>query len=345
MTPVATHPAPQWVADRLDLVADALLETSPILESTVVTSKPARSLVSLRLGGPRPVTVLAKVYADLAQAVRVGGVMAELFDALVGEADLGVPRVMALVLPAGAVVYLPVEGISLSDLGRTGSEIGPAAGPGADPVGATDRRNAANFEAGVAQAGRWLAAVHRTRPGADRTLDLSHEVANAVSWTELVDRELGPAGTRAAALGRALAGDRRLSGGSERMTSLIHKDFHPDHVLVRGTAVSVIDLDECRWGEPAYDLAHFRLSCDLLGLRGAWPPARASAAWETMLGSYTRACGWDDHQRLGPLRGLIAAKLARQIAQGRGPGPRPGSRSDQITQAAAVVDWGLEALA
>ena len=44
----------------------------------------------------------------------------------------------------------------------------------------------------------------------------------------------------------------------------IHKDFHTGHLLV-GDSVWVIDLDEARQGDRAFDLAHF---CAYLELHG-----------------------------------------------------------------------------
>ena len=69
----------------------------------------------------------------------------------------------------------------------------------------------------------------------------------------------------------------------------------------------VIDLDEARQGDPAFDLAHFRSYVQLLG--GEQTPGGLADAF---LEEYAAATGWTDHGSLAPFEAYAWLKIARQ---------------------------------
>jgi aminoglycoside phosphotransferase (APT) family kinase protein len=55
---------------------------------------------------------------------------------------------------------------------------------------------------------------------------------------------------------------RQLAGDLTRR-SLIHGDFHPENILIRGHLVSVIDFEHGAMGDPAMDLGYFLAELDI----------------------------------------------------------------------------------
>jgi hypothetical protein len=90
----------------------------------------------------------------------------------------------------------------------------------------------------------------------------------------------------------------------------IHKDFHGGHVLI-GEQTCVIDLDEARMGDPAFDVAHF---CTYLAQLGA--PA---SAVDEFVDAYSAATGWADKGSLAPFRAYTCLKIAKQAVLASGP--------------------------
>jgi aminoglycoside phosphotransferase (APT) family kinase protein len=107
----------------------------------------------------------------------------------------------------------------------------------------------------------------------------------------------------------------------------IHKDFHAGHVLI-GEQTCVIDLDEARMGDPAFDVAHF---CTYL----AQLEAPASAV-EEFLDAYSTATGWADKGTLAPFRAYTCLKIAKQAVVGSGP-----FRQDDLEHRLAIADAAL----
>ncbi|MGW0231413.1 phosphotransferase family protein [Actinopolymorpha singaporensis] len=198
-----------------------------------------------------------------------------------------------------------------------------------------DRLDGLPALAGVRAAARWLARLHRSEVVLARRLDLRAESADARAWASLVaDREPG-------LLGLAW----RLADGWTRAAQLtppgadvpIHKDFHAGHVLV-DIAVTVIDLDEARMGDPALDLAHF---CAYLDLRA--DPAQADALRRAFLDEYATLAGRPALGRTAHFGAYTWLKIAKQLVLGTGPhrcaeGP---ARSREVARA---LQRGLECL-
>jgi aminoglycoside phosphotransferase (APT) family kinase protein len=178
-------------------------------------------------------------------------------------------------------------------------------------------------------AARWLAALHLSRLRLDRTLELTHEIAGAAEWAALVAREHPAAAASATRLAIAL----ERSGKQLRVdrATPIHKDFHYQHVIV-GERVGVVDLDEARMGDPSFDVGHFVANLQLLALRSGASAEDGARGQGSFLRAYAGVTGWSADARLGWFAAYTCVKIAKQLASGRGPLPRPerGARAAQI---------------
>src|SRR5207247_7969386 len=74
-----------------------------------------------------------------------------------------------------------------------------------------------------------------------------------------------------------------LAGWTPRPT---HRDFSPDHLVVRGNRVTVLDLDEFCQYDPLFDVAHFVTHLRLLGLSRYGDPSRFDHLAGRFLRSY-----------------------------------------------------------
>ncbi len=117
-------------------------------------------------------------------------------------------------------------------------------------------------------------------------------------WIRLVMPAAAPA------LDRALAEAARLTNGS----ALVHGDMKPDHLLIEGSAVTMVDLDSAGMGRPLSDVASLvvRMADRSIAhaVLDAYAAARAGTDWR----------GFD-----GELA-LAAVKFALYHAQHRRPG-------------------------
>jgi aminoglycoside phosphotransferase (APT) family kinase protein len=101
-------------------------------------------------------------------------------------------------------------------------------------------------------------------------------------------------------------------------------------VLV-GQGVCVIDLDEARQGDPAFDLAHFTAYLVM-----DFGPA-AGALREIFLDEYAALSGWRDTGTYRLFAAYTWLKIAKQWAVGSGPG-----RGQPPERRLAGVDDALE---
>lgn len=166
--------------------------------------------------------------------------------------------------------------------------------------------DAAALSEGVRGAARWLAALHSASVLLPRALQVDVERATAHAWAGVL------ASAHPDLAGPALAiADRWPAGASDPVQRVpLHKDFHPGHVLV-GDGVHVLDLDEARQGDPAFDLGHFRAYAELL--RDG--PSLAA----DFLEEYAAVTGWVDRGSLRSFEAYAWLKIARQWAAGAAP--------------------------
>ena len=264
------------------------------------------------------VALLGKLYPQASQAQRVDSILRGLWgQAFAGQPGLGVPRPVGCVPELSMLVYVPVEGQPLDEI-LSGDDHGAA-------VDAVERTAV------------WLAALHRASLLLDRRLKLDTEAVNLQAWAALVTRTWPAEGAMAATLSadlQAAAAGLELAAGVP-----IHKDFHYKHVLV-GPSLQVIDFDEVRLGDPAYDAAHFCAHLRLLACRARGDPDALRDLEAAFLAAYSARAG---ALHAGPFSWFAAytcLKIAKQLCTVRGVRPRPDG-DEQRRQVGVMLAQGL----
>jgi aminoglycoside phosphotransferase (APT) family kinase protein len=273
-----------------------------VASATVLDGKPGERLL-LRydvVAGParrRCATVFGKVYADPTAAARVHETMRQLWEAFAGcDQPTTVPRPVALVPELDMVVYVPAPGDPLDTL-----------------------LDAPEAPAALRLAGAWLSHLHSAPLPLGRRFILATELLNASAWGTLVAAAAPEVASTATGLCLRLR-DRSTAVALEEATA-IHKDFHPGHVIVNGS-VAVVDFDETRLGDPAFDVAHFCAYLHLVALRRGLA-ARQAELEHAFIEGYADRSGWEADERFSFFRAYTAVKIAKQLATERGLRPRP----------------------
>jgi hypothetical protein len=258
-------------------------------------------------------TVFGKVYADPTAAARVHETMCQLWEAFAGcHRQTTVPRPVALLPELGMVVYVPARGAPLDTM-----------------------LDAPEAPAALRLAGVWLGHLHGAALPLGRRFILATELLNASAWGTLVAAAVPEVAGSATDLCLRLR-DRSQEVALEEATP-IHKDFHPGHVIVNGS-VAVVDFDETRLGDPAFDVAHFCAYLHLVALRRGLA-ARQAELERAFLEGYADRSGWEADGRFSFFRAYTAVKIAKQLATERGLRPRPCG-DDLARQLRAVLAEG-----
>ncbi len=245
-----------------------------------------------------PTTVLGKLYPQPGQAGRVDTILRGLAAAFAATPRLGVPRPLGCLPDLAMLVYIPVEGEILDEVLQSS-----AGGAGA-----------------IERTADWLATLHRARFELDRRFQPSLELVNLQAWGALISQAHPDlAGTVAHLSDRLQASGPQLQF---RDDTPIHKDFHYKHVLVDG-GLRVIDFDEVRLGDPAYDVAHFCVHLRLLACRALGDPAGYAGLERAFLAAYTRRAGGVPVDRYAWFATYTCLKIAKQLCTTRGVRPRP----------------------
>ena len=288
--------------------------------ATLVDHKPGHRAVVHYRGSQsgRAFDAYGKAYPEPARAARVHDVMHGLCAGFAAAPGLHVPLPLGFDSDLALVVYAPIVGIPLDRL---------ASRP--------------EFSSAVGDAGRWLATLHGSRLRLDRTLDVAHETANAATWAGLVANRYPSASAAAFRLIDAL----RTVGPPLRVETVspIHKDFHYGHVIV-GEGVGVVDFDELRLGDRNFDLAHFSANLHLLAVRTGAPPTERDRWMDWFLGGYAESSGRGPDAGFGWFAAYTCVKIAKQVATGRGPQPRPAGDA-RAAQIDVILREGLAWLA
>lgn len=279
--------------------ADAATPVSVIGAQTLRVAPGRRVVERYRLAGADDpdAELILKAYAEPWRATVAHDNLA-LFQALTDpSARVGSQAPVGLVADLGLVVCRMAPGRPLTEL----------EGTTAAPV--------------AARLARWLKGVHATSSGPTRSLDIAHEVVNLTAWAAEIGRTdarwAGPAAELAHALAAAAT---RLPVVT---TSVIHKDLHLGHVIVDSTGwARVIDLDEARLGDPAFDVAHLCTYADETG---------SVVAKDAFVQAYGDPGGPDVPRRLAFFGAYTLLKITKQQAR------------SQVTD--ETVDRGLRRLA
>jgi hypothetical protein len=258
--------------------------------------------------------LIGKVFADHGRARRLHGLLEALYQTSFADGDYRVPHPLAHVAELGMVIYEAASGRPLDHLDRT-------------------ERND-----GVVAAARWLVKLHGSAVEFDRTLDLGVETRNLALWAALVAKER-PHAERAA--GRLLERLGSLADGLDVQTSVpIHKDFQYQHTLFNGSQVTVIDLDEARAGDAAFDVAHFAANLRLLALRERTSSDEPFPLESAFLDAYGSAAGYEIDERHDFFHAYACLKMAKQLVTGRGPSPVPAG-AERGRQVDLILGEGL----
>lgn len=248
-----------------------------------------RTVVRYRVHGLRdeePLMVVGKAFTQPARARLLHAHLEMLHGGPLGEGRLRVPEPLGMPPGQRLVFYRHCDGRPLSEF--------------SDPVRTED---------GVRSAAQWLARLHCSGVALAREFSLAREGETTSSWAALVGNAYPDLAGAARALACGWVAAARVSSVGPKVP--IHKDFHAGHVLV-GNEISVVDLDEARLGDPAFDLAHF---CVYLRTTHGDEPGLAGA----FLGEYSRATGWRDAGSYRPYCAYTWLKIARQQTTGSGP--------------------------
>jgi aminoglycoside phosphotransferase (APT) family kinase protein len=273
-----------------------------------------RAVIAYVTAGPQGdgPPLIAKVYTDPQRAERVHAVLEQLYALSVAGHACAVPRPVAHLPEFGMSVYEAVRGCTLDRL-ETGG-----------------RREA------MIAAGRWLSALHGSTIELVRRFDMTRESRKLGTWAEQVAHDHPPA----AAMTARLIG--RLDSLATRVqvstATPIHKDFHYQHVLVDDGRARVIDLDEVRTGDPAFDVAHFRVNLRLLALREGMPADELARLDGAFLDGYATRYEADLRDEL--FRVYTCLKIAWQLVLGRGPAPLP-TGAELSRQLELILEEGL----
>jgi aminoglycoside phosphotransferase (APT) family kinase protein len=257
-----------------------------------ISCSPKRTVASctVRLDGREPVPVVAKILTERYRAELLHAHLMVLTSGPFRVGPFRVPEPLGFDAENGVVVCRRDAGIPLDQLPGEGRML-----------------------AGVRDAARWLARLHTAGVDLPRRLDLDREAATTLEWATVIGEQHPdqlPVARRLATAWPSGATPAPVASGP------IHKDFHAGHVLI-GDGVCVIDLDEARVGDPAFDVAHF---CTYLELQ--LPPPLVDELQKAFWAEYVAATGREDPdpRRLSAWRAYTWLKIAKQWTVGSGPG-------------------------
>ncbi len=258
-----------------------------------------------------PTTVLGKLYPQPGQAGRVDTILRGLSAAFATTPDLGVPQPLGCLPDLAMLVYVPVDGEVLDEVLAGDRAAGPSA---------------------IERSAAWLTILHRARFELDRRFQPSLELVNLQAWGAIISQAHPDLAGIVARLSDRLQG----SGPRLRFRSdtPIHKDFHYKHVLVDG-GLRVIDFDEVRLGDPAYDVAHFCVHLRLLACRTLGDPDGYAGLERAFLVAYTRRGGAVPIDRYAWFATYTCLKIAKQLCTTRGVRPRPDG--DEVRRQVQVM--------
>jgi hypothetical protein len=313
-------PAPAWQRDASSIASlpeslDTVVMTQRlapwvrgetgfrVVKAELVSHSPGRRAVIAYWtggrGGDRP-ALIGKVYADPSRATRVHDVLGTLHALRTRDGGFAVPRPVALLPELAMSVQESVHGRTL------------------DQLDDRDRRK------GVVAAARWLAILHSLDFDVQRRVSLHSEARKMSQWAVLIAELHAPAGRAAMRLAAQLAS--RTGRLALKVNVPIHKDYHYQHVFVDGGDVTVIDLDEVRGGDPAFDVAHFSANLFLLGAREPRWEEDAARLTALFLASYSTWAAYAPDERHDFFYSYTCLKIAKQLVRGRGPTPVPTGR-------------------
>lgn len=242
--------------------------------------------LTIRYGFSHGPLVFAKLYSD-ELGLHSFRAHQSLWNGGFGDASRHrVPRPLAYLSEHSLLLMLSVEG---------------------EPLGtALHAATSHDLASGCRNAAEWLATLHGCPHG---TRDEKHSLANLVqqcaSHTLLKSppHRLDTTDAVKDLADTLKARTARLA--HHRSTSLVHGRYHLDHVYIGPNATSVIDLDRCRFADPAIDVAEFIRMMRLRAFSDRLEPGRAMIGTAAFLSCYLAR-----HPAVTPHVGCYWAALA-----------------------------------
>lgn len=302
-----------------ELLSQALAGRNPGAQLSVISTEDLGSAAGRRrvvrytvegLDPSGPVRLIAKTFSEPRRAQLLSAHLETLSRGPFAAGRFRVPRLLAFVPEENLVLFQECTGTPLDQL--------------VDHPDSLD---------GVRDAARWLAQLHLSSVQLPRTFDTGQEVTSTHAWAAAVGRyspQLLKPAQRLASLW-ATIGPPSPPGAQVP----IHKDYHAGHLMI-DDHVWVIDLDEARHGDRAFDLAHFCAYLDFLG------DSRGTRR-ENFLSEYARCTGWSDDGSFARYSAYTWLKIAKQLALRSGPGRTPVQ--DRGRAVGAAVAKGMACLA
>ncbi|SEM58830.1 Phosphotransferase enzyme family protein [Loktanella fryxellensis] len=258
------------------------------LTATLLRHKPGRrALIRYATVGAAPRVRLAKLRAKgpdhrtpaLHDALRAAGLDGR------GPHHVGVPQAFGGLVQPAIWLQAQVDGVTLTD----------ALLQGADPAAAR-------------RAGATLALLHVATVPTDRIWTMSDEMA-------VLDKALTEAAQILPADAKAIAQVGRMAHRFADalvpgLVTGLHRDFHPDQVLLGDPVTWLLDLDLYTRGDPAVDLGNMLAHLTELGLRTTGDADRFTDHADALITGYGGADRAGGAARIGALH---AISLARHI--------------------------------
>jgi aminoglycoside phosphotransferase (APT) family kinase protein len=323
-----SHSAPGGATDLLDVrqmskllrlaLASRAGSSQPVEVDSAVqlaTASGRRAVVRYAvrgLDGEEAVRLVGKTFTESRRAQLLFDHLRRLHDGPFRVGDLRVSEPVVLLPEQRLVLYRHCEGTQLDRV--------------TDP---------AQAEVGVRRAARWLARLHTSDVRLPRRFSLGQEEVSTRRWAALIGHHHPDLAAPAHALAVRWVAAARSADLVDEVP--IHKDFHPGHVLV-GDGTYVIDLDEARQGDPAFDVAHFCCYLELVRSDSGTAPLN-----DAFLEEYAAETDWLDKGTFAPFCAYTWLKIAKQWTVGSGPCGEASS-AQRVVEAERALAKGDECL-
>jgi aminoglycoside phosphotransferase (APT) family kinase protein len=203
------------------------------VHARVIRYKPERRcLFAYEIRWDRPTGAPSTVYGKLVRAERYARTLETLarLHAASGSLSFDLPEPLGGVAELSLVLFSHVRGVPLSTL-----------------------RESSRFPELCRQVALGLREFHALPLQLEERYEVRDKLEKLAIAARALEAMRPPQGARARELERELARRLDASGGAAR---LIHRDFHPENLLVNGVRLGLVDLDDCAMGDPDDDVGY-----------------------------------------------------------------------------------------